>query len=604
MEYNFFDFLKLVGSLGMFLYGMKIMSEALQKIAGEQLRNILSAMTKNRLMGMLTGVLITALVQSSSATTVMVVSFVNAGLLSLAQSIGVIMGANIGTTVTAWMISLFGFGKFSISALSIPLLAIGIPLIFSSNSKRKSIGEFIFGFSFLFLGLDYLKSSMPDLRQHPELLSFVQNIADNGFMSTIIFLGLGTLITIIVQSSSATVALTLIMCSQGWIGFESAAAMIMGENIGTTITANLAAISGNISAKRAAFSHFMFNIFGVIWMLVVFKYFVGMVENIVTGFAPANPREMHDFLSTISPHEMDLIENADQLNPALAAKKATLLNYEASMSYGLSLFHTLFNVINVAIMIWFVKAYEKIARKVIKPRRGDEDDEEFQLQYISSGIMSTSELSILQAEKEIEVYGSRTRRMFGFVRKLAVSEKEKKSVKLIARIEKYEGISDRMEIEIGLYLNKVADGKLSSGSKEELRHLMRCVTEIESMADSCHNLGKIYKRKLEANVTFTKSLDENINDMFDLLETAFDQVQLVLKQRETRLDDLNKSINIENHINETRNMLKRKNIEDVNDKRYSYQTGVFYMDIINECEHLADYMMNVMQALSYKLTEK
>ena len=597
MEYNFFDFLKLVGSLGMFLYGMKIMSEALQKIAGKQLRNILSAMTKNRVMGVLTGVLITALVQSSSATTVMVVSFVNAGLLSLVQSIGVIMGANIGTTVTAWMISLFGFGKFSISALSIPLLAIGLPLIFSSNSKRKSFGEFIFGFSFLFLGLDLLKNSMPDLRQHPEILEFLQNFGENGFLTTLSFLALGTFITIIVQSSSATVAITLIMCSKGWIGFEPAAAMIMGENIGTTITANIAALSGNISAKRAAFSHFMFNVFGVIWMLFVFHYFVIMVENIVTGFAPENPREMQAFLSTISPEQMKLIESSDTLSSELAAVKSRLLGFEASMSYGLSLFHTLFNVINVSIMIWFVKLYEKICIKVIRPKKGDEDDVEFQLQYISSGLLSTSELSILQAEKEMEVYGMRTRRMFGFVRRLAMSEKDKKSVKFISRIEKYEGISDRMELEIADYLNKVANGGLSSESKMKLRNIMRCVTEIESMADACHNLGKTYRRKMEGDIAFPETLNKNINDMFDLLETALDQVDLVLKQRETKEEDLNRSINIETLINETRALFRRKNIEDVNDGIYPYQTGVIYMDIINECEHLADYIMNVMQAL-------
>jgi phosphate:Na+ symporter len=299
MDYTFFDFLKLVGSLGLFLYGMKIMSEGLQKLAGEQLRTILTAMTRNRLMGVLTGILITALIQSSSATSVMVVSFVNAGLLTLVQSIGVIMGANIGTTVTAWMISLFGFGKFSISIISIPLLGVGLPLIFSAKSKRKSLGEFIFGFAFLFLGLDYLKNSMPDLQNNPEVLAFVSDFSNLGFLSTLIFLFIGTILTIIVQSSSATVAITLIMCSRGWIDFESAAAMIMGENIGTTITANMAAFSANISAKRAAFAHLMFNTLGVIWMLFVFKAFTGMTANIINNIGPANPAEMTGFLSSL-----------------------------------------------------------------------------------------------------------------------------------------------------------------------------------------------------------------------------------------------------------------------------------------------------------------
>ena len=303
MDYTFFDFLKLIGSLGLFLYGMKIMSEGLQKMAGEQLRGILTAMTRNRFMGVLTGILITALIQSSSAASVMVVSFVNAGLLTLAQSIGVIMGANIGTTVTAWMISLFGFGKFSISIISIPLLGIGLPLIFSAKSKRKSLGEFIFGFAFLFMGLDFLKDSMPDLQNNPEVLAFVSDFADLGFLSTIIFLLIGTVLTIIVQSSSATVAITLIMCSRGWIGFESAAAMIMGENIGTTITANMAAFSANISAKRAAFAHLMFNVLGVLWMLLIFKFFTNMVASITESLWSTNPIGMTDFIATMSPNE-------------------------------------------------------------------------------------------------------------------------------------------------------------------------------------------------------------------------------------------------------------------------------------------------------------
>ena len=322
MDYTFFDFLKLIGSLGLFLYGMKIMSEGLQKMAGEQLRNILAAMTRNRIMGVFTGILITALIQSSSAASVMVVSFVNAGLLSLAQSIGVIMGANIGTTVTAWMISLFGFGKFSISIISIPLLGVGLPLIFSAKSKRKSLGEFIFGFAFLFMGLDFLKDSMPDLQNNPEVLAFVSDFANLGFLSTLIFLLIGTVLTIIVQSSSATVAITLIMCSRGWIGFESAAAMIMGENIGTTITANMAAFSANISAKRAAFAHLMFNVLGVIWMLVIFKFFTNMVANLTENIWATNPTGMADFISTLSPQEFKMIttQPASELSASLVAK--------------------------------------------------------------------------------------------------------------------------------------------------------------------------------------------------------------------------------------------------------------------------------------------
>ena len=567
-------------------------------MAGEQLRNILTAMTRNRVMGVFTGILITALIQSSSAASVMVVSFVNAGLLTLAQSIGVIMGANIGTTVTAWMISLFGFGKFSISIISIPLLGIGLPLIFSSKSKRKSLGEFIFGFAFLFLGLDYLKDSMPDLQNNPSVLAFVSDFANLGFLSTLIFLFIGTVLTIIVQSSSATVAITLIMCSKGWIGFESAAAMIMGENIGTTITANLAALSANISAKRAAFAHLMFNVLGVIWMLFIFKFFTHMVAGLVNNVWSVNPIEMTSFVSGLSPEEFKMIstETTSALSSDLVAKQDLYHAYEASTSYGLSLFHTMFNIGNVLIMVWFVNTYERICKFVIKSKV-DEEDEEFQLQFIATGMLSTAELSILQAEKEMEVYARRTRKMFKLVQKLAFTTDEVKFVKLFSRIEKYEGISDRMEIEIGSYLNKVAEGRLSNHSKERIRSILRGVTEIESIADSCHNMARHYKRKAEANSVFTEELRENIRTMWKELEKSYDIMQGVLKLQEVSEADMTDSIKYENRINELRNMLKRKNIEDVNDKIYDYQTGVFYMDLVVECEHMGDYIINVVQSI-------
>lgn len=601
MEYTFFDFLKLVGSLALFLYGMKIMSEGLQKMAGEQLRNILAAMTRNRVMGVLTGVLVTALIQSSSAASVMVVSFVNAGLLSLAQSIGVIMGANIGTTVTAWMIALFGFGKFSISIISIPLLGIGLPLIFSAKSKRKSLGEFIFGFAFLFLGLDYLKDSMPDLQNNPEVLAFVSDFASMGFLSTLIFLAIGTILTVIVQSSSATVAITLIMCSRGWIGFESAAAMIMGENIGTTITANLAAISANISAKRAAFAHLMFNVMGVIWMLFIFKFFVNMVGGIITNIGSVNPADMTGFLADLTPKELSLVTTApaSELSADLVVKQNTFHSYEIATSYGLSLFHTMFNVGNVIIMIWFVNLYEKICKFIIKSKVEDED-EEFQLQFITTGMLSTAELSILQAEKEMEVYARRTRKMFKLVQKLAVTKDEVKFVKLFTRIEKYEGISDRMEIEIGSYLNKVAEGRLSNKSKEQIRAILRGVTEIESIADSCHNMARHYKRKVESNTLFPDDLRENINTMWREVEKAFDRMQFVLKEQEVTDSDMTDTIKHENRINELRNMFKQKNLEDVNNNVYNYQTGVFYMDVVQECERMGDYIINVVQSVKFK----
>jgi phosphate:Na+ symporter len=600
MDYGLIDFLKLVGSLGLFLYGMKIMSEGLQKLAGNKLRNVLSAMTKNRIMGVLTGVMITALIQSSSATTVMVVSFVNAGLLSLVQSIGVIMGANIGTTVTAWVISFFGFGKFSVSALSIPLMGLALPLIFSSKSRNKSLGEFIFGFSFLFMGLDFLQSSMPDLQNNPEVLDFVQNFTGMGLLSTLFFLMVGTVLTLIVQSSSATVALTLIMAAKGWIDFPSATAMILGENIGTTITANLAAIPANISAKRAAFSHLLFNIFGVIWMLLVFKHFVNFVDNLVPSFASVHPSEIKGFISSLSPEVYNQITTLprSELSPELAALQAKYTSYQAATSYGLSLFHTLFNICNVSLMIWFVKLYEKICLTVIRPKKGEEEDEEFVLKYISTGLAPTDELSILQAEKEVDVYAARVKKMFGFVKKMTnLKNDDKKFLKLYNRTEKYEDISDRMEVEIGSYLSKVAEGKLSNQSKERVRAILRAVTEIESIADSACNIARHLKRKMEANTEFEESILENINSMYELMDKALENMQAMLKTPKMTESDLVNSKHIENSINEKRNQLKRENVDNLNQNLYSYQNGVFYIDIISECERMGDYIINVIESL-------
>jgi phosphate:Na+ symporter len=600
MDYGLIDFLKLVGSLGLFLYGMKIMSEGLQKLAGNKLRNVLSAMTKNRITGVLTGVMITALIQSSSATTVMVVSFVNAGLLSLVQSIGVIMGANIGTTVTAWIIAFFGFGKFSISALAIPLMGLALPLIFSSKSRNKSMGEFIFGFSFLFMGLDFLQSSMPDLQNNPEVLAFVQNFTGMGIISTLLFLLVGTVLTLIVQSSSATVALTLIMAAKGWIDFPSAAAMILGENIGTTITANLAAIPANISAKRAAFSHLMFNVFGVLWMLLVFKHFVHLIDNIVPSFAGVHPSGITEFITSLSPEVYTQITTLPQseLSPELAALQEKYLTYQSATSYGLSLFHTLFNICNVSLMIWFVKLYEKICLRVIRPKKGEEEDEEFILQYISTGMASTDELSILQAEKEMEVYAQRVRKMNGFVKKMTnLKNSDKKFLKLYNRIEKYEDISDRMEVEIGSYLSKVSEGKLSNRSKERVRSILRAVTEIESIADSACNIARHLKRKMEAETEFEEAILENINSMYELTDKALDNMQQLLKNKKITETDLVNSKHIESVINEKRNQLKRENVENLNLKLYSYQNGVFYIDIISECERMGDYIINVIESL-------
>ncbi len=599
MDYSFFDFLTLVGSLGMFLYGMKIMSEGLQKVAGDKMRGILSVMTTNRVTGVLTGVLITALIQSSSATTVMVVSFVNAGLLSLAQSISVIMGANVGTTVTAWIISLFGF-KVDISVFALPLIGLSIPLVFSNKSRRKSWGEFLMGFAFLFMGLSYLKSSVPDLQSNPEVLAFLQNYTSMGYVSLLIFLALGTVMTIIVQSSSATVAITLIMCTQGWIPFEMAAAMILGENIGTTITANLAAFSANTSAKRAALAHLMFNVFGVCWVMALFYPFTNMIAWIVTNYGPGDPRAMTEFLSTLNPETISLINSADTLDDVhMAALQKQLFTLQVSVSYALSLFHTVFNITNVCIMIWFAKLYVYVCSALIKPKR-EAGEEEFQLKYISSGILSTSELSLLQARKEMAVYGDRCARMLDMVKDLLYQKEENKFQEIFNRIQKYESISDRMEVEIGNYLTQVAEGRLSSEGKEEVRIMLRAVTEIESIADSCNNLSRAIKRRNDAKSQFTDVQNQHFDKMFELVEKAVARMNTILKMTEVVHDDINPSYNIENEINNYRNKLTNLNLEDVDNKIYEYQNGVYYMDIVNEFEKLGDYVLNVVQAIIEK----
>lgn len=515
MDYSFFDFLRLIGSLGLFLYGMKIMSEGLQKFAGDSLRKILTAMTTNRVTGVLTGVLITALIQSSSATTVMVVSFVNAGLLTLTQSIGVIMGANIGTTVTAWLISALGF-KIDIAAFTLPLLAFALPFFFSGKSSRKSIGEFIFGFAFLFMGLQNLKANAPDLGANPDMLAFVQNYTDMGFFSIILFLFIGAVLTMIVQASAATMAITLIMCANGWIDYHLGVALVLGENIGTTITANLAALTGNTQARRAALAHLVFNIFGVIWVLVLFYPFTGAVSWFVT-------------------HVMKISD------PAVA------------VSFKLAAFHTAFNILNTFIMIWFVSLIEKTVCTLIKPKA---EDEEYRLRYITGGMLSTAELSILQANKEITLFAERTARMFNMVKDLFYEKNEDTFLKIYSRVEKYESISDRMEVEIANYLTQVSEGRLSSESKEEIRVMLRAVSEIESIADSCNNLARSIKRRNEFKSEFSEEQNRHMDHMFELVSEALGRMNFILHKPELLHDDINQSYNIENEINNYRNQLK------------------------------------------------
>lgn len=561
MKYGFLDFLNLIGSLGLFLYGMKMMSESLQKVAGDKIRAILSSMTSNRFFGILTGFLVTALIQSSSATTVMVVSFVNAGLLSLVQSIGVIMGANIGTTVTAWLISLLGF-KFSVIQLAIPLIGIGFPLLFSRKQSPKFWGEFLIGFSILFIGLEFLKISVPRIDQNPEMFAFLSSYTNMGFLSILLFLGIGTLLTIAIQSSSAIMALTLVMCNQGWISFDMAAAMVLGENIGTTITANIAAIIGNVSAKRAARAHFFFNIIGVLWILTIFYPFTNTIGNLlqrITGSSPYN-----------NPNDIPI---------------------------ALSIFHSSFNLINTLILVWFTPLLVKLVTWVTPAKK--DDDEDFRLVHINIGLMTTAELSLVQAHKEVISYAKRTQRMFGFVRQLFAETNDKEFDSLYQRIEKYEGISDRVEVEIATYLNKVSTYELSDESSRKLQALFRIISEIESIADSNFSMARTLKRKREQKIWFNQEMRDNLNKMFDSLDEALNIMKgnLEVSQRNVSIS-LGPVYDVEGRIDEFTIFLKEDHIKNIESNKYKYQAGVIYSDLFNEAEKMGDYIINVSEAIA------
>ena len=553
---SIFVFLKLIGSLALLMYGMKTMSEALQKLTGGHLRHILGAMTTNRFTGLLTGTFVTASVQSSTATTVMTVSFVNAGLLTLGQAISVIMGANIGTTVTAWIMSIFGF-QIDMNNLIFPLFALAVPLIFSNKSQKKSFGEFIFGFSFMFLGLTTLRENAMhmDLEHNAAIISFITSCKEWGFFSILSFLLIGGIITMCAQSSAAVMAITLILCSSGVLDLYLGIALVMGENIGTTVTSNIAALTANTQARRAALAHFIFNIFGVVWILCIFHPFVDMVSGMINRLFPG-----------VSP--------------------------EVAITYKLSAFHTAFNICNVLILIWFIGPIEKVVCWVIRPK---EDEEEFRLRFISGGMLSTAELSIVQARKEINLFAERTRRMFGMVRDLLHTTNENDFNKLFSRIEKYENISDNMELEIANYLNEVSEGRLSSESKLKIRTMLREVTELESIGDSCYHLASTINHKFRGNEDFTEKQYDHIHQMLQLTDNALQQM-VSLEEDEYYLVDPNKSFNIENERNNYRNQLKDQNVLDVNNKEYNYQMGVHYMDIISECEKLGDYVVNVVEA--------
>jgi len=564
-------FLKLLGCLALLMYGMKTMSEGLQKLSGSHLRNIMGTMTKNRVTGLLTGVFVTAAVQSSTATTVMTVSFVNAGLLTLAQAISVIMGANIGTTVTAWIMSVFGF-QMNMSSVVFPLFALAIVLIFQKKPTGKSLGEFIFGFSFMFLGLCTLRENAIEMNLpgNAAVINFFTKTGQWGFASTLLYLLVGSILTMCVQSSAAIMAITLILCSSGVLPIYQGIALVMGENIGTTVTSNIAALSASTNARRAALAHMVFNVFGVIWVLILFKPFVNMVCSLV-GFDP-NP---------------DYIPQSE----------AEIAERQVTITYALSAFHTAFNVCNVLILIWFIKPIEKFVCRIIKQK---EEDEDSRLKFISGGIMSTAELSILEAQKEISLFGTRTQRMFGFIPTLLFETKNEEDFsKLFTRIEKYEGISDNMEIEIANYLNKVTEGRLSAESKTDIRYMLREVGELESIGDSCYNLARTINRKHTAKEHFTEQQKIHIRHMFELCGKALIHMQKVLDDDQNKVDT-NESLNIENEINNYRSQLKDSNLTDINEHLYNYQAGVQYMDIISECEKLGDYVINVVEAHAHK----
>ena len=565
MEYGILDFLTLIGALVLFLFGMKLMSEALQKVAGHNLRKILAAMTSNRVFGVLTGVMITAIIQSSSATTVMVVSFVNAGLLSLTESIGVIMGANIGTTVTAWIISLLGF-KVKISALALPLIGIGFPLVFSKKSIRKSWGEVIMGFGLLFIGLDLLKASVPDINSNPEILNFLQSYTDLGFLSILIFLFIGTSLTVVIQSSSATMALTLVMCYSGWISFDMAAAMILGENIGTTITANMAAMIANKSAKRAAMVHLMFNVFGVIWVLIFYRPILNFIAGITEQVGGASP-----------------------------------FTHVTAIPVALALFHTVFNITNVLIQIWFVKFIEKVVTKIVRGKKDEE--EEFGLKFIQTGMLSTSEMSILQARKEIAEYGKKSFKMFGQVKKLFAETDDKKVKKLGEKISKNELIMDDIEADIANYLTNVYEGELSISGARRIRTLLKISDNIESIADGSFNLSRVLLRKHKKKIWFTPEQRNDIQGLFELLDRDFELMVGFLENMGADKIEINEIIEIENRINSFRTQLKKQNSKNLKENKYTYNSSVVYIDMITICEIIGDHIINVAEALKFQKDE-
>lgn len=558
MNFGLLDALNLLGSLAFFIYGMKIMSEAIQRVAGPQMRQILSSMTSNRFKGVFTGFIITSLVQSSSATTVLVVSFVNAGLLSLVESIGVIMGANIGTTITAWLISIIGF-KVKISAYALPIIGISFPMLFFSRDRIKSWGEVMIGFALLFMGLAFLKDAVPDLQSNPDILAFLSKYSNSGFLSTILFVGIGTVLTVVVQSSSAAMALTLVMANNGWIPLELAAAMVLGENIGTTITANLAAIVGNVHAKRAAFAHFIFNIFGVIWIILL----------------------LHPVLNIISDYLTTEQGSSPYTNPE-------------AIPVALSLFHTSFNVLNVLLLIGFVPFITKVVTNAIKTTG---DDDEFRLAYIGTGLMNTAELSLEEAQKETALVGETVRKMASSFRSLLEEKKAKKQKKLGKKMRKYEELTDRMEEEIANYLSRVSDGSLSSGSSNRVASLLSIINDLERIGDVFFQMSKDLENKNKGKLKFSRNQKDNLLKMMDAIDDAIEVMNANLNNNYKNVS-IDSALVLEHKIDTYRNKFRKELLQQMNEPGYDVQAGALYKDLIQSFEKVGDHIINITEAIS------
>lgn len=556
---DYLPLLVLAGSVALLMYGMKVMSEGLQKMAGSKLRQVLGKMTTNRFTGLLTGAFITTSIQSSTATTVMTVSFVSAGLLTLSQAISVIMGANIGTTATAWIMVLGGSGNY-MQYVVYAAIVVGIACIYSN--KRRNMGEFIMGLALLLLGLTTLSANAKGMHldQNVAVQEFFGKLSSWGYGSYLLFLFIGGVLTCSVQSSAAIMAITMTLCSAGVLDIYMGIALVMGENIGTTVTSNVVALSASTQARRAAMAHMVFNVFGVIWIFSIFPHFVDFVC----------------WMVGCDPHSQ--MQDKSILTVVLAA------------------FHTSFNVCNVLILIWFIKPLERLVCKIISPKANTEEDES-RLTYIGGGLLSTAELSILEAKKEVNVFATRCHKMFRFVPELLHTEKGEDFNKLFTRIEKYENITDNMEVQIADYLNKVSEGRLSAESKTEIQHMMKQVSELESIGDSCYNLARTIRRRRQnsPNEDFTEKQYEHVHNMFELVDQSLTQMEYIVKSPDANVADVNKSMNVENEINNYRKQLKNQNVDDINNRLYNYQLGVYYMDLISECEKLGDYVVNVIE---------